>query len=102
MFGAETFSRGASERKGTHVGNIPPGPFLCCAVKAVFMPELELTSTKNALKWGQEAISRGDFLCRSSWNHSLGQFKYLFLKALPKEGNLKLHNLEASLFSRPE
>lgn len=33
---------------------------LSSAVKSIFVPELELTSTRDALKKGDKAISRGD------------------------------------------
>ena len=38
-----------------------------------------------------------EMLYRSSWAHLLGLIKFLFLKALPREGNLKVHVLEVGL-----
>ena len=43
-------------------GTAPPVPFLCCAVKGISVPELELTSTNNALERGDQATSRGDVI----------------------------------------
>lgn len=49
-----------SERKGEWEDHVPLVPFLCSAVKGIFVPELELANTRDALKRGGIAISRGD------------------------------------------
>lgn len=61
-FGAGSFSRGTSERKGNCSSRVP---FLCCAVKGISIPELELTSTNNALERGDQATSGGDVIQKS-------------------------------------
>lgn len=59
-FGAGSASGGMSERKGEWEDHVPLVPFLCSAVKGIFVPELELANTRDALKRGGIAISRGD------------------------------------------
>lgn len=56
--GAGSFSRG--NRKGKCEGNMLLRPFLCCAIKVIFLPALELISTENAWKRGEGVIPRGD------------------------------------------
>lgn len=50
--------------KGKCEGNVHLVLFICCAVKGIFIPELELTSTEDALK--RERYIEEETLCENS------------------------------------